>query len=370
MRIGIDGLMLRPTDGGFVSYFQALVQGMGALDCANYYHIYLAQELQNRFSGNCYSNMRFFPVATPRWCPRAISHQAFFAISLFKRDMEILHCTALVPLVSNIATIATVYDLTYMLYPKTMKRTGHLWWNLLMPLGIRKATQIITISQSTKNDLIRHYGIPSPKIHVIYPYVHPRFVESRATRSGLGLTLPSKYILYVGTIEPRKNIASLVDAFALIKVREHLDHYLVIVGKKGWAYQDVFKKVESLGLQRDIVFMGYIPDEQLPAVYAGADLFVYPSLYEGFGLPVLEAMACGVPVVASHSSSLPEVIGDAGILVPPSNVAEIASAIMRVVRDEGLREEMSQRSLLRAKELSRERFVGQTLQVYKEVLGD
>ncbi|MCI0474822.1 MAG: glycosyltransferase family 4 protein, partial [Anaerolineales bacterium] len=174
--------------------------------------------------------------------------------------------------------------------------------------------------------------------------------------------------LYIGTLEPRTNIPTLIRAFALAKQRGALPHVLVIAGQRGWHYDDIFRTVEELQLKDQVLFLGYVPDDDLPGLYSGADLFAFLSWYEGFGFPVLEAMACGTPVLASKTSVLPEVVGDAGILVAPNDPEQVAIEMLRILADAELRREMSARGLERAQFFSQERFAHGILQIYEEVL--
>lgn len=235
----------------------------------------------------------------------------------------------------------------------------------------RHADMIIVPSQSTKTDVVRFYGVNPEKITVIYegydeevykPQDNPAPIEEVKRE----YNIPGKYILYVGTLEPRKNIPRLVEAFHSLK-KEGVEHKLVVAGKLGWLYKDIFTTVTRLNLENEVIFTGYIPQKELPILMGGAEVFAYPSLYEGFGLPPLEAMACGTPVIVSSTSSLPEVVGDAGILVDPYNTGEIAQAMYQVISDEGLRQQIRQRGLNRAKMFSWEKTAQQTLKVFESV---
>ena len=180
--------------------------------------------------------------------------------------------------------------------------------------------------------------------------------------------LPSKMILNVGTLEPRKNVVSLIKAFEKLKQKGYKDYKLVIAGEKGWLYKQIFKEVEHRDLKKEILFLGVVKDEDLPMLYNCADMFVYPSLYEGFGLPPLEAMACGIPVITSNTSSLPEVIGDAGIMVDPGDVNSLCEAMYNVLTDKELRCQMSKKGLKRAKLFSWEKAANEILEIYDDAL--
>lgn len=265
--------------------------------------------------------------------------------------------------------VITVYDITPRLFPETFTSLTVLRYRLLFAKSLKTADKIITISDSTKRDLIEHYNIPSEKIVTIYLGVDRRFkpLDQHAV-TGYKQThaLNYPFILYVGTLEPRKNIPTLIRAFAKLK-KQGLDHKLVIAGGKGWKYHSIFKLIEVLHLQKEVIFPGYIPAEDLPYLYNAADLFVYPSLYEGFGLPPLEAMACGTPVITSSTSSLPEVVSNAGILVEPSDVNLLAESMRKVLANEVLHASLKAKGLSRAKIFNWENCARETWNVYNDL---
>ncbi|HUV05756.1 MAG TPA: glycosyltransferase family 1 protein, partial [Armatimonadota bacterium] len=237
--------------------------------------------------------------------------------------------------------------------------------------AVKKADAIIAISESTKRDIVELLGAPEHKIYTTLLGVDPPYrpvSDERKERVAREHGLGHSTILYLGTLEPRKNIPALLAAFSQArKSSPAKDCTLVLAGGKGWFFNQTFKLVEDLGLKESVRFTGYVPAEDLPALYSAATVFVYPSLHEGFGLPPLEAMACGTPVITSNASSLPEVVGDAGIMVDPYNVEELAGAILRVLCDPDLRQEMSAKGLERAKKFSWEETARQTLKVYERV---
>ena len=271
----------------------------------------------------------------------------------------------------KVKKILTVHDLTPLLYSHTHMKHNVIIWNSTLRLIKNKIDIIIADSQNTKNDCIKYLNIPEKKIKVIYlapdeiyqPINNKQEIKEEIYKK-YNVEIP--FILYVGTLERRKNIPTLIKAFYKLK-KINIPHKLVIVGKKGWLYNDIFKTVEAFKLQEDIIFTGYVPKEDLVKFYNLADLFVYPSLYEGFGLPPLEAMACGCPVIISNTSSLPEVVGDAGILVDPYDVEELAKAMYEVLKDESFRIELAKKGLERAKLFSWRKTAEETWKVYEEV---
>jgi len=286
-------------------------------------------------------------------------------------DAELFHATEhlLMPL-KRVPTVLTVHDLIYRLYPRYHKPMNYLYLNAAMPLYVKRANAVITISESSKRDLIRLYGIPPDKVTVIYEAAAPHFKPAPPDRIATvrrRYGLPERYLLTVGTIEPRKNLVRLVDAVGLVR-EMGFDVGLVIVGSRGWLYEDFFRHLERHE-HRDAVFLiGYVPDEDLPAVYSAATLCVLPSLYEGFGLPILEAMACGTPVACSNTSSLPELGGRAARYFDPTDEEQMAEVIAEVLRDGTLREEMRVRSMVQVRRFSWARTAEETFAVYQKVL--
>jgi glycosyltransferase involved in cell wall biosynthesis len=284
---------------------------------------------------------------------------------------RLFHATEhlLLPL-HGIPTVLTVHDLIFRQLPQHHKRLNRWYLNLTMPLYCRRASRIIAVSEAARRDLIAAYGVPSEKITVIYEAADPRFCPQSAVAVASALArydLPARYLLFVGTIEPRKNLDRLLAAFERI-YREGLSDALVIVGKRGWLTDDFFAALEHSPVREHVIFPGFVPDADLPAVYTGAQSLVLPSLCEGFGLPVLEAMACRTPVICSNTSSLPEVAGDAALLIDPTDVDQIAGAITRVLTDSALSEQMRVRGEAQAARFSWERTAEETLAVYHQLV--
>ena len=280
------------------------------------------------------------------------------------------------PLVHPRCCVVTVHDLGYHYYPEahTLFQNAYLRWSTRY--NARTASRVLADSEATRQDLIRYYQIPEEKIRVVYPgrdeslapVTDPATLSAVSARYGLF----GPYLLYVGTLHPRKNLARLVQAFASLpdSLRSQFPGLrLVLAGQKGWLYQDIIDQVHKLGLKSRVILTGYVPDEHLPALLSGALAFAFPSLHEGFGFPVLEAMACGVPVVCSDSSSLPEVAGDAALLVDPLDVDALAGALAQVMVDEGLRRRLVGRGFQRIQRFSWRRCAQETWQVLADVLG-
>jgi glycosyltransferase involved in cell wall biosynthesis len=291
-----------------------------------------------------------------------------------KHQLELVHDpTGTVPLAfcrsKKISTICDVFPLSIPGYSTLLDTLIYKYW---LPRIVPRLDRIITISQNSKNDICEYLKMPEEKVEVIHLAADQGFrtlTEEEVNPVLSQHRLCSPYILFVGSLEPRKNLIRLLEAYAdLRKITTKWG--LVIVGvRNNWKSTPVASKVEELDLQDSVTFTGYLPDEDLPAIYNGADVFCFPSLYEGFGLPVLEAMACGTPVITSNISSLPEVAGDAALLVDPYSVKEIASAMQNLLEDEDLAQSVRDKGLKRAAQFTWERTARETLAVYRNVLG-
>jgi glycosyltransferase involved in cell wall biosynthesis len=269
----------------------------------------------------------------------------------FFPDARLFHATEhlLLPF-HHLPTVLTVHDLIFRHLPQHHKRLNRWYLNLAMPLYVRRATHLIAVSEATRRDLMAAYGVPAEKITVIYEAADPRFgprdaLEQQTIRANYGL--PPAYFLYLGTIEPRKNLLRLLRAWEPLYLAGEAPP-LVIVGKRGWLSEPFFEAVKRSPARKGLILTGYVLDDDLPALIAAATAFVFPSLYEGFGLPPLEAMACGTPVVASTASSVPEVVGEAGLLVEPEDVAGWTAAMGRLLEDAPLRQRLREAGLRRA----------------------
>ncbi|HEY4688108.1 MAG TPA: glycosyltransferase family 1 protein [Anaerolineae bacterium] len=285
--------------------------------------------------------------------PRLWTHLRL-SVEVARYPPDILFIPAhVVPMLHPRRTVVTVHDLGYLHFPGAHPTGQRLYLDLSTRWNARAAMRVIADSQTTKNDLIQHYRTPADKIVVAYPGIDPALkrVEDaqriQAIKSQYGIT--GDYLLCLGTLQPRKNLARLIDAFARSQTR---DTQLVIAGKKGWLYADLFKQVEREGMTNRVLFTGYLPDADKPALISGATALVLPSLYEGFGIPLIEAMACGTPVVCSNTSSLPEVAGDAALLVDPTDTEAIAAAIDRITSDAGLRGRLVGRGYVQASQFT------------------
>lgn len=373
MHIGLNAHLLSLAQtyrgAGINWYIRNLLTYLPRVDHNNRYTAFLSDR---RFTSSELA-LKFSRLPTSRPVVRILWEQAVQPFALQKEGVDLLHALAfVVPLLSPCPSVVTIYDLSFLLYPEGFKRAKRFYLSLFTRLSARRARRIIAISENTKRDVVRLLGVSPDKVDVVYcgideafrPLAKDQVASFRAKRG-----LPERFILFVGTIEPRKNITTLIEAFANLHTCEPANLKLVIGGAKGWFYQDVFARVEELGLEDAVIFPGYIPASELPWWYNAAELFVYPSLYEGFGLPPLEAMACGTPVIVANTSSLPEVVGEAGLTVDPLDAEGLAVAIRRVLDDETLWQEMRERGWQRAKGFSWTKTARETVQVYRRAMG-
>lgn len=268
-------------------------------------------------------------------------------------------------------SVTTIHDLTTLILPEYHLPHIQKMQAAKFRFAQEQADAVIAVSENTKQDIVRLLGIEPERIYVVHEGVEPglRPLPPEAitpTLSTYGLE-PESYILHVGTIEPRKNLVRLVEAYHQVRQALPESPKLVLVGRKGWFYEEVYAKVVALDLTNSVLFFDSVTDEELPAFYNGALLMVYPTLYEGFGLPALEAMACGTAVIAANTSSLPEVVGDAGLLVDPKSVNDLANAMLLILEDTAQRAELSQKSLKQAQKFTWEKVAKDTLAIYEKI---
>jgi glycosyltransferase involved in cell wall biosynthesis len=366
MRIGIDARLVYYSQAGITQYILRLTQGLSEIDRENEFII-----LQSRKDKHIIVDKPNFKRMS-LWTP---SHhrleQVALRVEISGLDLDVLHSPDFIPpFHRNCKSIITIHDLAFLVYPHFLTKESARYYGQI-DQAVKRTDHIIAVSESTKQDTIRLLGAPEHKITVIYESANPiyRPVNNQGileqTRNKYDLT--EDFILFVSTIEPRKNLSTLLRAY-----RQLLDSYkagvkLVVVGRRGWLSEEVFTLIDELKLTNDVLFLDRVPIEDLLHLYNAAQLLVQPSFYEGFGLPPLEAMACGTPVVVSNVSSLPEVVGDAGLLVDPEDVSELAVAIWRVLTDEALREDLIAKGFKRAQCFSWEKTALQTLELYRRV---
>ena len=371
LKIGLDLINLHSLHEGLARYAQQLIKGLAAMDCENEYVLFMNKETSNQIY-----------VESPRFHKRIIRiprqhyapwNQLYFALySLTRRsEVDLLH-SLVTPspllLFNRVKTIVTLHDIAFKLFPEKYPKLGAFWSNIAWPLCLKQVTHVVADSERSKRDIVKFYNVPEEKITVIYPYILlrlPQISEEILITIKARYHLIEPYILHVSAPYKRKNIIALLEAFRILK-KKKIPHKLVLVGPKGWAIQELYSAVRKLDLSKEVIFLGFVPEIDLPLIYKAADVFVFPSLYEGFGYPPLEAMACGTPVVVSGTSSLPEVVGDAGLFVDPLNPEDIAGKILKVISSPDLAERLRKAGLKRVQYFSKEKMINSYLQVYKK----
>ncbi|MGK7893000.1 MAG: glycosyltransferase family 4 protein [Xenococcus sp. (in: cyanobacteria)] len=305
--------------------------------------------------------LQHFPQAFPLWLEK------------YTHNPDIIHGTnfTVFPYQQSLKVI-TLYDLTFLRYPQYVDRVVANYAPKVKKC-LQWADLVITISESTKQDAINYLQISPEKIHVTplasrYTSNYLSLENQEKLRKSCVYDFSCPYILFVSTIEPRKNIMALISAFNYLKHKFKIEHNLVLIGKKGWRYEPIFQAIAKSPYQTNIYHLDYLSDDLVALFYTLADLFVYPSHYEGFGLPILEAMTLGTPVIASNSSSLPEVLGDAGLLINPDKPIELAEAILQVLSSHQLQQDLIVKGQKRAAEFSWDKTAKETLIAYSKII--
>lgn len=371
MRIGVDYTSALRQRAGIGRYTRGLLAAVTAIDPANSYTLAAPRDAAPLEAWAANVSVRRLPLTD--WALTIAWHRLRLPlfIDLFTGPLDVFHSPDFVlPPVRQARTIVTVHDLSFLRFPEYAAKSLVAYLSAVVPRSLQRADLILADSQWTKKDLVAMLGMPEGKIRVVPAGVGPEYqvitdVEMlREVRQKY--QLPERFILHVGTLEPRKNLPRLIEAFAMLLPHEP-DLKLVLVGGKGWLYEAIFATVERLRLAEKVVFPGYVAEADLPAVYNLAAVFAYPSIYEGFGLPPLEAMACGVPVVCSNRSSLPEIVGDAALHIEPDDVQALAEALYSALGDPTLRQELLQRGRERARLFTWPAAAQQLLEAYQSL---
>ncbi|MFQ3568063.1 MAG: glycosyltransferase family 1 protein [Aggregatilineales bacterium] len=371
-RIGIDYTPAQEQGGGIGRYVRQLVTALARLDQTNEYRLFVA--------GTSESTLPPAPGSNFEWAAVPVSARNFarlwhrlhlpLPVELFTGHVDLYHATDFVlpPLLASTRSLLTVHDLSFVRVPEATSPRLKAYLDRVVPRSVHRADHVLADSQATKDDLVALYAVPPHKITVLLSGVDPRFkpVNDPETLADVRQKyfLPERpYILSVGTVQPRKNYGRLIEALARLRAAgRSID--LVIVGGRGWLEDPIYAAIQRAAVHDYVHFTGFADDADLPALYSAAACVAVPSLYEGFGLPVLEAMACGTPVVTSNVSSLPEVAGDAALTVPPTDLDALTSALERLLDDESLRSALIGRGLERIKFFTWERAAQQLLEIY------
>jgi len=371
MRIALDCRALCSAITGGGQYTYHLINELARLDGNNEYFLCSPRDIALPHNADKAQNIE---VRINRY-PLGIMWQQI-GLPAILRDLKIdlFHSPlGTLPIFSITPSVITILDLTTILMPQTHSWKMRLSVNSLIRSAARKARRIIAISDHTKKDIVEHLNIREDKVTSIPLGVDPRFKPLEACDGRMDsirqkYSRGEEYILYMGTLEPRKNLVFLLQVYEKLVNREPCMPKLVLAGGKGWKYSPIFRLINSVDtLKKNVICPGYIPDGDLPYLYSAAELFVYPSLYEGFGLPTLEAMACGTPTITSNSSSLPEVVGEGGITLDPLDASAWDTAIQETLHNLNLRQELKLRGIRQAKKFTWETTARATLELYSQI---
>ncbi|MCX6015715.1 MAG: glycosyltransferase family 1 protein [Chloroflexales bacterium] len=374
MHVAINAHLLAQTANfrraGVSHYVEALLEHLGYIDTINRYTVYTTRGV-NATTLGLPANFKVRPSLLPTINPRVrIPWEQVMAPPLLAaHGADVYHGVLnVMPLLAGIPSVVTIHDLSAMLFPQTFRRINRMYTRWAIQVSAKRAAHLFTVSEYAKQEMVTHLNVPAERITVTYDACDARFrpstpSELAAFRQRNGL--PERYLFYLGTLEPRKNIPRLLDAYA--QIAHEVDAPLLIGGGKGWLYEPILAQAERLNLGDKLRFVGYIPQAEQHLWYGAATAFVFPSLYEGFGMPPLEAMACGTPVIVSNASCLPEVTGDAGYQVDPHDVDGWAQAMHQVLGDASLREDLAARGPIQAARFSWQETALRTLAVYRAV---
>ena len=366
MRVAFDGTTLRPGRTGVGYYTEHLLQHLAAEGPEDDIIV-----LSNRPVETTRPLPSHVRVVTSGWrLPRIVWMQSQAPRLLERLQPDVVHFTnGIVPMASPVPVVVTIHDMSLTLYPGYHPPRRVLLNRPLVNLAARRADAIITVSESSKRDIVRSYGLSPERVHVVHEAAAPAFRPihdlGELTRVRRQYGLADRFILYVGTIEPRKNLPKLIEAFARRRRRGDLTHQLVCVGPYGWLSRDIEALLDRLQVNDSVLFTGYVPFHDLAALYNLAEMFVFPSIYEGFGLPVIEAMACGTPVITGHVAALDEVTGGAVEHVEALEVEAIGDALVRLAQDRDRRQALRRAGLQRAQFFSWARAARETAIVYR-----
>ncbi|MBI2845395.1 MAG: glycosyltransferase family 4 protein [Chloroflexi bacterium] len=367
MRIGIDARLVYYSRAGIGQYILGLLRGLATVLEEKQQEEFLV--LKSRRDGSLLGEVSSFPQH-PLWTPsHHLLEQWSLPLELAPLGLDLLHSPDFIPpFRRSCRSVITIHDLAFLLYPHLLTPQSARYYGQI-DQAVRRTDHIIAVSEATKKDAVRLLGVPEKKITVIYEAANPIFrpASRPISREFLGQKygLERPYLLFVSTIEPRKNLPTLLRAFRKLVDEYHPDVLLAVAGERGWLYQEVFALTKEFDLEKGVRFLGRVAEEDLPSLYQGAGGLVHPALYEGFGLPPLEAMACGTPCIVANVSSLPEVVGDAALMVDPLDINGWTVAMWQVLNDPRLKKELREKGLRRSSLFSWEKTAGETLAVYR-----
>ena len=367
MRIAIDARKLH--DYGIGTYVRNVLRYLGRIDRENEY-VLLCRPADADAVRGYGDNFRAWPLSAGNY---SISEQYRLPLALKRMGADVFHAPHYVlPPVMPCPSVVTIHDCIHLMFPEYLpNRFAHAYARTFMTLAARRSSKVLTVSEASKRDILRFFHIPSSKVEVVYNAIDDRFDREPEVDDVMRVReryqLNDPFVLYAGNIKPHKNVDRVIEAFARVRRHGFERLRLLIIGDEISKNPQLRRAVHRHQMHQHVRFLGFVPDATLAVLYRLADVFVFPSLYEGFGLPPLEAMASGTPVVTSNVSSLPEVVGDAALLVDPRDAEAIAGAVVRILSDETLRRSLAQKGLARAHEFSWERSVRRIRDVYLEV---
>jgi glycosyltransferase involved in cell wall biosynthesis len=367
LTIGIDIHSIGSNKGGNETYYRELIKGLVKVHSDHRFFLYYTSPATAQHIGHDehFTLAKLSPAHPLLRIPFSVPRRA-------RLDrLDLFHAQFIVPPFLKCKTVTTIPDIAYEHYPQFFPAHQRAWLKVLVRESAKRADHIITVSEYSKRDLVQTYGIREEKITVTYEGAGGEFVPLDRGKAKETLTrkyrIDGDFILYLGRLQARKNLMRLVDAYARTR-KAGFPHKLVLAGQQDSLFQPVLSRIRELKLENDVLLPGYVAGEDVPAFYNAAEVFVYPSLYEGFGLPLMEAMACGVPVITSRGSSLDEVAGDAAVLVDPLDELSISEALQKVLADPELRRRLGQAGLKRSRQFSFENAARQTIAVYERVM--
>jgi glycosyltransferase involved in cell wall biosynthesis len=370
MRIGIDAHAAEKDGTGNCTYIRGLIDGLAQIDDRNEYFLYVTDAhhpFYDRLRSRANFHIRILRPKNPLIrIPLSLGRRSF------SDNLDVLHVQYIAPPIHKGKLVLTIHDLAFLHFPESFDRFERFRSRLLVPPNARRAERILCGSQHSKVDIAKRCRVDEAKIEVT-PYSPPssfRLVDPYDERKQAVLKkygVNKRFIFTLGRLNLRKNLKTLIKVYTMLRNRERIDVLLVVGGKKDFLYGETLRNIENSGYKEDIILTDFIEEEDLPLVFSAAEVFVYPSLFEGFGLPPLEAMACGCPVVTSNVSSIPEIVGDAGVLINPDNEEEMLKAIVSIISDANIRENMRRKGLDRARHFSWEAAARKTLKVYEAV---
>jgi len=372
-KIGINAVSFYKKKTGTERYVSELVLRLSKLDRRNNYVVFCRKEIPADFRIVIQDNIKF--IVSP-FESHLISEQFWLPLKAYKENLDLLYSPGLpLPVLYFRKSAILIFDISCFHFPEATSTKGYYYFRTLFRNSARKASIIFTSSEYSKGDISKILKVDKEKIVVTYlgfddEQFKPLSDDTYLHEIRMKFGLPNRYIISVSTLAPRKNYPTLIDAFAKFKKMSHLDYKLVIAGRKGWKYEEIFKRIAENKLEQDILFLGHVGDD-LPAVYNLADIFVLPTLFEGFGLTILESMACGTPVITSNNSSIPEVAADAGILIDdPYDVTGIADAMLKLTTDKALYNKLKAMGIKQAKKFSWYKMTTETIHIFAKILED